>query len=249
MCEKISKRKLASFLSEEIEILSFSSIDSTNTRAKTFLIEGKELPFLVTANKQTAGRGRQGKSFYSKKNGGIYMSLAVGKDYVSTTAITSAAAVSVATAINDLTTYNAKIKWVNDIYIEGKKASGILCEAVKDSDNTLKGYIIGIGINTDIKKFPKDIEDIATSVKADNKNLLASAVINNLLENLADKENSFLNLYKDLSLVLGKEIIYTENGNSKTAKALDIDKNGGLIIEENGKLKTLSGGEISLKLK
>lgn len=236
-------------MKEEVEVLSFASLDSTNAKAKTLLLKGEKTPFLVVTNKQTKGRGRQGKSFYSKKNRGIYMTLAVEKDFVKTKAITAAAAVSVAFAINEQTEMEAKIKWVNDVYVEGKKASGILCEAVKDSDNTLKGYIIGIGINTDIKKFPKDIGSIATSIKTENKNLLASAVINNLLENLADKENSFLNLYKDLSLALGKDIIYTENGNSKTAKALDIDKNGGLIIEENGKLKTLKGGEISLRFK
>ena len=249
MLEKISKKRLIPFLSEEIEVLSFSSLDSTNTRAKTFLLEGLAAPFLVIANKQTAGRGRQGKSFYSKKNSGIYMSLAVDKDFVSSSAITAAVAVSVATAINEQTNLNAKIKWVNDIYIEGKKVSGILCEAVKDADNNLQGYIIGIGINTDIKKFPKDIEDIATSIKVENKNLLAVTIINNLMDNLTDKDNSFLEKYKEWSLCLGKEVIYTEKDKSKTAKAIDIDENGGLIIEENGNLKTLSGGEISLRLK
>ena len=159
MCEKISKKRLKAYLQEGIEVLSFSCLDSTNTFAKTLLLEGAKTPFLVVTNKQTAGRGRQGKSFYSKKNAGIYMTFAVDKDFASTSAITAAAAVSVATAINDLTTDNAKIKWVNDIYIEGKKASGILCEAVKNSDNTLKGYIIGIGINVGIKKFPKDIDN------------------------------------------------------------------------------------------
>ena len=248
MLEKITKRKLTPYLPKEINVLSFSSLDSTNTRAKACLLEGEKTPFLVTTNKQNKGRGRQGKSFYSKKNRGIYMTLAVDKDFVSSSAITAAAAVSVATVINEQCSCDAKIKWVNDIYINGKKASGILCEAVKDSDNTLKGYIIGIGINTDIKKFPKDIENIATSVKTENKNLLASAVINNLVKNLADKDNSFLKLYKELSLVLGKEIVYTENGISKTAKALDIDKDGGLIIEENGKTKILSGGEISIRI-
>ena len=248
MKEKISRRKLSSFLSKEIEVLSFSSLDSTNTFAKTLLLEGKAAPFLVIANKQTAGRGRQGKSFYSKKNSGIYMTLAVDKDFVSTLAITAAAAVSVATAINEQTNLDAQIKWVNDVYVEGKKASGILCEAVKDSDNALKGYIIGIGINVGIKKFPKDIENIATSIKVKNKNLLAATVINNLMDNLADKDNSFLEKYKELSLALGKEIIYTENGESKTAKAIDVDNEGGLIIEENDKVKTLKGGEISLRI-
>lgn len=249
MLERISKKRLISFLEEKIEVLSFSSLDSTNTSAKTLLLKGEQPPFLVIANKQTKGRGRQGKSFYSKKNAGIYMTLAVDKDFVKTSAITAAAAVSVATAIRSQCSLDAKIKWVNDIYIEGKKVSGILSEAVKDSDNTLKGYIIGIGINTDIKKFPKDIEDIATSLKVGNKNLLAATVINNLIKNLTEGEESFLSVYKELSLVLGKEIIYTENKESKTAKAIDIDKDGGLVIEENGSVKTLKGGEISLKLK
>ncbi len=224
------------------------SLDSTNTRAKTLLLKGKTTPFLVVTNKQTKGKGRQGKSFYSKRNSGIYMTLAVDKELVKTSAITAAAAVSVATALNEKANANAKIKWVNDIYIDGKKASGILCEAVKDTNNTLKGYIIGIGINVGIKKFPKDIENIATSVKTDNKNLLAATVINNLMDNLADKEGSFLSAYKELSLCLGKEIIYTENGKTKTAKAIDIDNDGGLVIEENGNIKTLNGGEISVRI-
>ena len=246
--EKLSKKELERFLDKRVKLLKFRSVDSTNTLAKKLVINGEKMPFLVITNKQTAGRGRQGKNFYSKRNCGIYMTLAVDKDFVSSSAITAAAAVSVATAINERCSLDAKIKWVNDIYIESKKASGILCEAVKDTDNNLKGYIIGIGINVGIKKFPKDIENIATSIKVKDKNLLAATVINNLLWNLADKDNYFLEKYKDLSLVLGKEIIYTENGKEKTAKAVDIDNNGGLIIEENGKNKTLSGGEISVRI-
>ena len=231
-----------------VKVLYFSSIDSTNRLAKEMVQGCEKMPFLVIANNQTKGRGRQGKNFYSKKNGGIYMTLAVERDFVKTKAITAAAAVSVADALNQEGIF-AGIKWVNDIYVGGKKVSGILTEAVKDKDNTLKGYIIGIGINTDIKKFPKDIEDIAASIKVKNKNLLAARVINNLCRFLTDKEGSFLETYKELSLVLGKEIVYTENGQSKTAKAVDIDADGGLIIEENGKIKTLSGGEISLRVR
>ena len=236
-------------LLKDVKVLHFSSIDSTNRLAKEMVQECEKMPFLVIANNQTKGRGRQGKNFYSKKNGGIYMTLAVEKDFVKTKAITAAAAVSVASSLREECSIPAQIKWVNDIYIGAKKVSGILCEAVKDKDNTLIGYIIGVGINTNIKNFPKDIEDIAASVRVKKKDKLIKEIINNLLNNLADEDGSFLTCYKDLSLVLGKDIIYTENGQTKTARAIDIDSLGGLIIEENENTKTLQGGEISVRIK
>lgn len=253
MKEKIKIRKLKKLLNEDTRVLVFSSVDSTNSLAKSLVLSGEKMPFLVVTNKQTAGRGRQGKSFYSAKNGGIYMTLAVGGEFVSSSAVTAAAATATAKSINELTENSAKIKWVNDVYIEGKKASGILCEAVKEpmTDKVI-GYLIGIGINTDIEKFPDELVGIATSVKLKRgkKNVLAADIINRLMYLLKDVDNSFLEEYKRLSLALGKEIVFIEKGQESLAVAVDIDTNGGLIVKlESGEIKTLTGGEISLKIR
>lgn len=104
----------------------FESIDSTNTYCKRLLADGKGGEFLIIANNQTAGRGRQGKTFYSPSETGIYFSLVIRPDTSLQNAVTAttAASVAVCKAIEKLTDLKPKIKWVNDVYLNGKKVCG-----------------------------------------------------------------------------------------------------------------------------
>ena len=133
-------------LPEGVELYFYDSIDSTNTQAKRLLAEGLSGKALITANEQTAGRGRQGRSFYSPKNTGIYYSYVFHpkKTLADAVFITTAAAVSVIRAIERLSTVKPTIKWVNDVYVEGKKVCGILTEAVSDFESgALESVIAG----------------------------------------------------------------------------------------------------------
>ena len=111
--------------------------------------------------------------------------------------------------------------------------------------------IIGIGVNIGITKFPDELKDIATSLsEKTNKNKLCAYITDNIVEELSHiSDRSFIEKYKELSLVLGKEITYTENDEVKEATAIDIDNNGGLIIKTADGTNTLSTGEITVRLK
>ncbi len=250
----ISATKIIEFLPDKykkLPVTALGTIDSTNRMAKDLALE-LPCPFLVVADSQTAGRGRLGRSFFSPSSNGLYMSLAVGgfdapQDAVF---ITAAAAVAVTDAIISLSGKNAGIKWVNDIYLNNKKICGILAETQKTSDGF--SVIVGIGLNMTTSNFPDDISDIADSLNANvSREQMAAEIVKNLLdvcENSFDK--SFLEKYKNRSIVLGKEINYFSNGIMKTGISTDIDQNGGLIVQnENGSYTTLSSGEVTVRIK
>jgi len=111
-------------LRDQISVVSFETIDSTNNEAKRRLLAGEqdgEKILLITADQQTAGRGRLGRSFYSPPSTGIYMSLifTASASLADAVGITGAAAVAVVRAIRRLTGKEAKIKWVNDVFLDG----------------------------------------------------------------------------------------------------------------------------------
>ena len=237
---------------KSIPIHRYESIDSTNLSAKNFAREGTSLPFLVTADSQTAGRGRLGRSFYSPAETGIYMSLAIGPFPTPADAvfITTATAVAVSDAIISLTGKSPGIKWVNDIYLGGKKICGILAESQKIPD----GYavIVGIGLNMTTSHFPEDISAIAGALETDiPKEQMIAGITENLLEICSTPSDaSIIERYKSRSIVLGKEITYSLNDKIKTGVATDIDRFGGLVVRtENGDITTLSSGEISVRVK
>jgi len=244
----LSKEKIEKLLrGAEIEI--YNVIDSTNNEAKRCAQSGEALPRLVCAESQSAGRGRLGRSFYSPEGTGLYMSLAfeAKADMADAVAITSAAAVAVADTVDELCGTDCKIKWVNDIYLDGRKVCGILAEATSCNGKNI--IVVGVGVNCTTEFFPDDIKDRAGSVGSVDRSLLAAKIAEELLAYANNPhDRSWLAQYKNRSLVLGKEISYTENNITKKAKAIDIDRNGGLVICENGEIKTLSTGEVTVRL-
>ena len=152
---------------KELDIVYFDKIDSTNSEAKRNIISGFREKRLYIASCQTDGRGRMGRSFYSPPKTGIYLSFAfpapeIVNDVVS---LTSKSAVAVTEAIESLTDIALKIKWVNDIYLAGKKICGILSESIVTDRNYI---IIGIGINLSTNSFPDEIASSAGSLNCDS---------------------------------------------------------------------------------
>ena len=185
----------------EVSVLHYDVIDSTNLEAKRQIKQGAKCPFVVVADAQTAGKGRMGRQFYSPDKTGLYMSFVYEPetDFKDSVTVTSAAAVAVVRAIEELTDLSPKIKWVNDIYIDDKKVSGILTEAVT-GDKTL--IIVGIGVNITTDKFPNEIKNTATSLNqaVDKSNLLLS-IVKHLLELISGlPQRTFLPKYKQKSL-------------------------------------------------
>ncbi len=233
-----------------VEMLKFDVIDSTNLEAKRRIKQGCKLPLLITADTQTAGKGRMGRSFYSPDKTGLYMSFAYTPetDFSDSVTVTSAAAVAVVRAIEELTDLKPKIKWVNDIYIDNKKVCGILTEAVTGEKTAI---IIGIGVNITTADFPNELKETAASLDlAVDKRELAVSIVKNLIDLIKGlPQRTFLSEYKQRSLVLGKEIFFIKDGETKEGTAVDINQDGGLVVKTSDKEVTLSTGEITLRLK
>ena len=147
----------------------FDTIDSTNLEARRMIkLSDPRVrePFLVVASEQTAGRGRQGKSFFSPKGSGIYMTIALPAEEIPSVIVTLTCRVGIAVskAIDDEFGCHTGIKWVNDIFLADRKICGILCEAVAGEDGKPSHILIGIGINISTEEFPDDIKGSAGSV-------------------------------------------------------------------------------------
>lgn len=229
---------------------------STNQDAKVLAVGGAVAGTVVLAEAQTGGRGRLGRSFYSPAGPGLYLSVVLrpGLEFSDAVLITTAAAVAVSRAIESVTGLSPQIKWVNDLYLDGKKICGILTEAVSGFESgTIESVVVGIGINfRENPGLPAELRDVVGALYAGSpavtRNMLAGAVISNLLmlaESLPDR--SFLQEYRTRSMVLGKSIRFLENGVWQDAVAVDLDEGGGLVVETASGRRTLSSGEISVR--
>ncbi len=239
----------------------YNELESTNSMLKLEAEDGVEEGRVVVAEHQTKGRGRRGKSFFSPENTGIYMSILLRPKLSAyeSLSITTCAAVAVAKAIELNSDKKAKIKWVNDIFINEKKVSGILTEASIDLEGGgLKYAILGIGINvfSPNKGFPEELEDISTSVfgQQDHSSELRSKLIADILDTFMDyykdiEKKSFLEEYRNRSLILGKEInVIKGPDNTAKAVALDIDEDFHLKVRyESGEIEYLNSGEVSVR--
>ena len=241
----------------ELEIL--PDIGSTNDYLREKAAQGKGEGYAVVAGAQTRGKGRTGRSFYSPADTGIYLSLLLRpKDCGPAQAVkfTTMAAVAACEAIEKVSHRSPQIKWVNDIYIDGKEVSGILTEASVSLENgSLEYVLLGIGINVypPEKGFPQELRETAGSVfqerKSDGKNQLTAGFLNRLMEIYTKEETGeYAEEYRKRSMVLGKRIqILTPEG-EKGARALEIDKDCRLLVEyEDGNRELLRAGEIRIR--
>ena len=175
------------------------------------------------------------------------LSLPLADDAANVQKITCAAAVAVCEAIEALCAIRPRIKWVNDIFVDGRKAGGILTELLSDDRNRATAVIVGIGLNLNTEDFPSDIADKAGNIGDIDVNLLCAAIVNNLKAVFDSPDNnSILEKYRRLNLCIGHNVRFTKDGTEHTAKAVGIAADGGLMVEENGGITVLNSGEISV---
>ena len=236
-----------------------ASLESTNKTAKESAISGAEHGTIIIADYQTAGKGRYGRSFFSPPGHGIYMSFclrpAQQRWITAPTLVTSHAAVSVCEAVETTTGKMPKIKWVNDIFLDGKKICGILTEAVTDFESgNLQWIVVGVGINfiTPETGYPEDIRHTAGSVFSENKptvtrNQLAAEIVNRMLMFENQCADTMLIRYKKRLMMLGKKVVINGLSGHFDATIIDIDDIGRLIVKkDDGEILSLNSGEVSL---
>lgn len=239
---------------EKIKI--YKTLESTNKTAKEMAVAGAEHGTVIIADSQTKGRGRYSRSYFSP-SGGLYMSIILRPEvlnFENPTSVTAFAAVAVCEAIESISEKTPKIKWVNDILIDGKKVCGILTEAVTDFESgSLDWIVLGIGINVYIKTedFPDDLQTSATSIFPNEKmfgvrNKLSAEIINRILGfEIMPREAEVFQKYKKRLAMLGNRVTVTQNKNEYKATVIDIDTAGHLVVKnENGEIITVSSGEI-----
>ena len=247
----LSKQGIAYYLTEEIDIFSYKTIDSTNTQMKKSAINGGKNHSVIVSEEQSAGRGRFGRSFYSPAQKGVYMSvlLKTGDSLQNATMITIKTAVAVRRAIAKLYDIEVAIKWVNDLYYRGKKVCGILSEAISDFESgMIEAIIIGIGINVSTDNFPLEIASIATSLglQEANRNQFIAEILNQLFAIIDEDFKLVLNEYRMASCVLHKQITFNQKGEQFTGLVREINDLGNLVVSSNGAEMVLTAGEVSI---
>ena len=248
----------------------FKTIDSTNTEAKRRLNSSSRAEALhgtvLFAEHQSAGRGRFSRSFYSPKGAGLYFSLifcpsipAMTEREVPSSALYTAISATVICRCLKALGFAPQIKWVNDIYLNGKKICGILSEGIIDMEtSSVQAVIIGIGLNVKESNFPPELKNKAGALFSEaedlplNRNVLASSIISSLIEALygLHSQNTLMEEYKSLSLLTGKKVKVLPFADTPyEALVLGISDLGHLIIEtDDGKKDELISGEVSLEL-
>lgn len=262
---RLTESEIRQGLSENnrnIEIYVYDSVTSTNSEAKRLALEGAADGTLVVSGQQTAGRGRLGRSFYSPKEG-IYLSVIIRPrfDVSKSVLITCAAAVAVAESVKEIAGKDARIKWVNDVYVDDRKVCGILTEGMTDFESgQIEAVIIGIGVNTDVSNFPDDLKRIAGAVDGDySASELAGAIASRTIDYAHNiEERTFIDSYRSMSTVIGKKITvykgqYKVNPEDEiegaAAEVKTIDDDGRLIVVyEDGTEEALSSGEITIRM-
>ncbi|OUO88642.1 biotin--[acetyl-CoA-carboxylase] ligase [Gordonibacter sp. An230] len=231
-------------------------VDSTNEEARRRALEGAPEGTVIAAESQRAGKGRQGKRFFSPSESGVYLSVVLRPDIVAEQAqlITCAAAVACAQAVENATGRKALIKWVNDIYCDGRKVAGILTEGAIDMESGRFDYaVLGIGLNVKPPAggFPDGISDTAGALLENEgpavRNMLAAEMLNrfwSLYERLPSCE--FHSEYRRRCFLLGEHVVISRAGSRVRARAVDLTDDFKLMIElPDGTRRELSCGEAS----
>jgi len=232
--------------------------DSTNNYAKKLASTGAVHGTTVVADQQTAGKGRLGRAFISPPGTGLYMSVIVRPEFGLDAAamITAAAACAAAEAVEALCGQSVRIKWVNDLYMNGRKICGILTEASLGLEMKSLDYaVIGIGINVGRvgDAFGEELSRIATSIEDEtgvriSRSALCAELLGRLefyLGKVVTRE--FLPEYRRREMLTGHEVTAQVGGITLTGRAIGVDDNANLmILLPDGSERHLSSGEANL---
>ena len=241
-----------------VNVVHYKEVDSTNAEARRLSVEGAESGLVVTAKKQTAGKGRRGRSWESPADENLYFSILLRPSLEPEKApmLTLVMAYSVAKVLQR-EEIQVLIKWPNDLVLSGKKVCGILTE-MNLSGAQVEDVIVGVGLNVNTMKFPDELEDKATSLRKETLRELECGELLQLILKEFDKqyqrflENQDLEfLQEDYNAMLinrDREVMVLEPGKEYLAKALGINKLGELLVrKEDGSTEAVFAGEVSVR--
>ncbi|MHC1786887.1 MAG: biotin--[acetyl-CoA-carboxylase] ligase [Christensenellales bacterium] len=240
--------RIRQLLRQPLPLRCLALVDSTNLAARAWAEEGAEQGATLLADAQSAGRGRLGRSFFSP-GGGLYMSSILYPGDLAPGLLTTLAAVCVLRAVKQTLGIDLKIKWVNDLLLEGRKVCGILAEGLRPQGKPPL-VILGIGINTGLTGFPQDLQGQAGTLAREgrviDREALAAAILNELMAGLPVMP-AHLPDYRAHCLTLGQTVRFTQGRETGLGLALDVDEGGALLIRTEGGILRLIAGEASLR--
>lgn len=259
----LSPQGIRRFLKPEyrdLDLTVLPTAPSTNALVREKANQGCPEGCVIVACEQTAGRGRYGRQFFSPVDSGVYLSLLLRPTAYSpqqATCLTAAAAAAMCQAIEAVTGQHPGIKWVNDIFLHGKKVCGILTEAAVGLETGALDYmVLGAGVNLypPVKGFPEEIQPIAGSVLErscpEAKNRLVGEFLNRFWDFYTHPEcRTYLEDYRSRSLAIGQNVTVLSAGRAVSAYAYGIDDDFRLLVRyDSGKTEALSYGEIRIQL-
>ena len=230
-----------------IPVLYFDSIDSTSLYCKRKIKEGIPFDGVVIAAHQTDGQGRCGKKFYSPKDTGLYLTFSLRASAFDLHDFTPAVALAVCNAIEQNFSINCGVKWVNDIYINNRKAAGVLCQLIDDY------FLIGIGINLIKPAFiPHDLEQrmgwVTDNASKDTMAKLVSSLYDMILYYGNKDVGALLEEYRARCVHFGKAVEIDFNNEDLKGVCVGIDDDFSLVVEINGKNQRFTSGYMTLKI-
>ena len=259
----LSPQGIRRFLKPEyrdLDLTVLPTAPSTNALVREKANQGRPEGCVIIACEQTDGRGRYGRQFFSPVDSGVYLSLLLRPTAYSpqqATCLTAAAAAAMCQAIEAVTGQQPGIKWVNDIFLHGKKVCGILTEAAVGLETgTLNYMVLGAGVNLypPAEGFPEEIQSIAGSVLErscpEAKNRLVGEFLNRFWDFYTHPEcRAYLEDYRSRSLAIGQNVTVLSAGQKVSAYAYGIDDDFRLLVRyDSGKTEALSYGEIRIQL-
>ena len=256
-----NEKSILEYLKSPHKIIIYEKEESSNNIAKALCQSGEGEGAAVIVKSQTNGKGRMGRSFISNSENGLYLTITL-KPKISADKslfITVLGAVALAEAIFETSGIDAKIKWVNDIYIGEKKCAGILTEAQLNIETGMLDYaVIGMGINIAPPNggFDPEIKDIATGIFENNapcgyKSRLCAEIIDRFFYyyNQIENKESYMKKYVEKSNIIGKEVDMYVGDKVTSGVAIDIDSNASLVVKTKDNILTFSSGEARVREK
>lgn len=243
-------------IGNKIKVL--DTVTSTNDYLKKLGTKGAEAGTVVLAREQTAGKGRLGRTWQSKKDNGIAMSVLLRpeKAPAEISSITPLTGLAVCRAINDFCRLDSQIKWPNDIIVGSKKLVGILTEMQAEFDR-VDFTVTGIGINVQNTIFPDDIAHKATSILLEtgrhiNQNKLVACILKYLERELVNNHYTLSGTsvtdYQKLCATVGRSVTFNRGRRKISGMAIGINNSGELeVMLSNGTIATVNSGEVTVQ--
>ncbi|MBQ4282314.1 MAG: biotin--[Lachnospira sp.] len=241
------------------DVIHFTETDSTNNQAKCYGLQGVSQGTLFIADRQTAGRGRRGRTWISGDADGLWMSLLIKPDIKPECAsmLTLVTAMAVAETIRKVTGISGLIKWPNDIVIGDRKVCGILTE-MSAKPEAVDYIVIGVGINVNSKEFHESVKDMATSLyMCCGREVKKEDLVKTFCEEFTAYYEKFVvtcdmselaDEYNKLLVNAGRPVSVESPAGKRVGKALGIDVTGALLVEfEEGTVESITAGEVSVR--